>query len=145
MGENTCNIHVGRLLEIRVSHGFALAEDTERQYRRLAELFGALPPGRKVVIAADWRLCPVMSPEGATGMRRVLTDFNATIERSGILGSNDSPTAVLQFFRVIREGGHPERKFFSDEEAMFAFLDERLTPEESKRMREFFEEAPSAS
>jgi hypothetical protein len=141
MGANTCNIHVGRLLEIRVSHGFAHAEDVEAQYRRLAELFGPLPNGKQVVIAADWRACPVMSPEGASGMGRVLKDFNAKIERSGILGSNDSPTAVMQFFRVIREGGHPDRKFFSDTNTMFTFLDERLTPEEAARMREFIREA----
>jgi hypothetical protein len=73
----------------------------------LVEVFAAVPVHRQVVIAADWRECPVMSPEGAVEMRKVLTDFNARIERSGVLGPNHSPTAVLQFFRVIREGGAP--------------------------------------
>ena len=73
-------------------------------------------------------------------MRRVLTDFNDRIERSAVLGMKDSPTTVLQFFRVIREGGHPDRKFFSEVNPMLSFLRERLSAGESERLGGFLAE-----
>ena len=137
MGTNTCDINVGRLLEIRVAHGFKTVGDVARQYARLQEVFREVPETQQVVIAADWRRCPLMSPDAAVAMRKVLTDFNQRIERSAILGYEDSPMTVLQFFRVIREGAHPERKLFTSVSGMLGYLHERLTDFEMMRLRAF--------
>ena len=99
-----------------------------------------LDSGVKHVTIVDWRRCPVMSPEAAQriGKRIVLT--NPKTERSAAIAVADAPVAVLQFLRVIREAGLPDRRLFFALDELVPWLSEVLTMSEAARLRQFLAE-----
>lgn len=139
--KNTAAVRVGRLLELRLSVGF-------RNVTFVTEIFAAmdaeirrLPSDVPVVIAADWRRCRVMSSDASESLVANLSRYNTRVERSGAIASEDSPSAVLQFTRLIREAAHPDRRLFTDPEAMASWLGEVLAPDERRRLAEFLAES----
>jgi hypothetical protein len=134
---NTVVIGVGRLMEICVRTGFRGVEDVDTQRALIDTALGPFPKDQRVVIAADWRACQVMTQPAAAALGSMLASFNARIERSAILGSPNSPLAVLQFLRVVRETRHPGRRVFEDRRAMFTYLGECLSPAERDRLERF--------
>src|SRR5262245_59899891 len=112
MGTNTCEMPVGRLLEIRVDGGFRSVDDVRGMVDLIGAHLGRLPPTRNVVVAADWRNCPIMSPAASEHAVGMMTRNNPRVERSAALVSDSSPTAVLQFVRLVRNTGHPLRRIF---------------------------------
>jgi len=137
VSSNTVVIRVGRLMEISVKDGFRSVEDVEAQRARITTALDALPKDQLIVIAADWRACQVMSQPAANALGPMLGAFNARIERSAILGATNSPVAVLQFLRVVRESRHPARRVYEDRRPMIAWLGERLTEPERERLAQF--------
>ncbi len=89
----------------------------------------------KHFVAADFTRCPVMSPEAAERLVWRMTQANARVERSAILASRASSGAVLQFVRLIREAGHPDRRLFFDAAEMLPWMCEKLDPAESARLK----------
>jgi hypothetical protein len=138
-GMNTSDIKVGRLLEIRVAAGYRSADDVNALFHEIALLTSRLAATRAVAVV-DWRLCPVMSGEAAELLLEKMTKNNPRTERSAALAARDSPTAMLQFLRLVRESNHPKRRLFYKEAEVVAWLDEVLTPAESARLREFLRE-----
>ena len=140
MRTNTAAIRVGRLLEIRAEAGYRTAADVDALCdvieREVAKL-GALP---RHITVVDWRGCPVMSPEAVERIAQRIALMNTRTERSAALASAEAPVAVLQFLRVIRDAGLPDRKLFFKSVELVAWLDEVLTPAESKRLAEFLAE-----
>src|SRR5688572_26694864 len=112
MQSNSCAIRVGRLMEIRVGRGYNSAEDVDEMIRAIAGTLVKVPAGTRVVIAADWRNASLLSPAAAARAHVMLTGVNDRIERSAILASDRSPTAVLQFVRLVIEAEHPSRRVF---------------------------------
>jgi len=137
MSSNTVVIQVGRLMEICVREGFRSVEDVERQRALITKALAMLPPDQRVVIAADWRNCQLMTQPAANALGPMLGSFNARIERSAILGSSASPVAVLQFLRVVRETKHPARRVFEERRAMLTYLSECLSAAELERLGQF--------
>jgi hypothetical protein len=134
---NTAQIKVGRLLEIRLAAGFRTAADVDAHFDNIDRTLATVPPGQQHVTVADWRLCPVMSPEAAQRLSSRIARLNARTERSAALASQDAPVAVLQFVRVIREAGLPDRKLFFKEDELLEWVSQLLTQDEQRRLRAF--------
>lgn len=138
--ENTCRVTVGRLMEIRILAGFSSEADIDAQIARVKATMAGVPAGTRVVIAADWRHLPVMSERVAARAANLLTTTSDRIERSGILAMADSPTALMQFFRLVRESEHPSRRVVTSIPELESWLMPLLTPAETRRLVEFVHE-----
>jgi precorrin isomerase len=138
--ENSCRVTVGRLMEIRIHAGFLTEADIDAQIARVKHALATVPEGTSVVIAADWRRVAIMSERVAARAVNLLTTAGERIERSGILAIPDAPTAVMQFFRIVRESEHPRRKVVTSIIELEDWLLPVLTPAETKRLVEFLHE-----
>jgi hypothetical protein len=136
---NTAKVNVGRLLEVRVAAGFRTTADVDAHFENIDRQLAVMRPGQQHVTVADWRACPVMSPEAAQRLAHHIARTNARTERSAALAVQTAPVTVLQFMRVIREAGLPDRKLFFDEKELIGWLGEVLTGDERQRLREFLE------
>jgi hypothetical protein len=134
---NTAQLRVGRLLEVRAADGFRSVASVDRMFENVERELSSLPAGQRHVTIADWRECQVMSPEAARRLSTRMASTNLRTERSAALAAQGSPTTVLQFLRVIRESGHPDRKLFFSEVELIDWLAEVLTPAETLRLRVF--------
>ena len=134
---NTCELHVGRLVEIRIEAGYRDLADITDISAQLVQIAGMLASSRQLVLAIDWRKCFVMAEEAARQLLSSMRDTNERVERSGALLPVQSPVAMLQLHRMLRESQNPARRGFEDPEALIAYLSEVLTPEETLRLRAF--------
>lgn len=138
---NSAQVRVGRLLEIRAEAGYRAALDVDVLFEVIVRETAVLAPGTRHVTIVDWRNCPIMSPEAAERMGFHLRGRNTHTERSAALARADAPLQVLQFLRVIRDAGLPDRKLFFSENEAADWLSEVLTPAESRQLRQFLSEA----
>jgi hypothetical protein len=76
---------------------------------------------------------------------KMLKGANAVTERAALLYSERSPTAVMQFMRLLADAKNPNRRMFSRAEQMAAWLSEVLNEEEAQRLRAFLGLRPSAA
>ena len=138
MPANTAQLPVGRLLEIRADGGYRTAVDVDRLFTEIEQAAAPLVAlGTPHIAVVDWRHCPLMSPEAAARIAQRIAAMNSRVQRSAALARQDAPVAVLQFVRVIREAGHPERRLFFNEDELITWLDEVLGPDERLRLRLF--------
>jgi hypothetical protein len=137
---NTCEIRTGRLLEVRIGAGYRTVADVDVLFDAIVAETTARAAATRVVVVADWRRCSLMSDEAAKRLLVRMTRSNPRTERSGAFASRDSSTAVLQFIRLVRESQNEERKMFFEREPLEAYLGERLTPAERRRLGEFLDE-----
>jgi hypothetical protein len=135
MDRNTAEIHVGRLLEIRLDAGYRTLEDVDALCDQLSEAVRALQSKHVTVI--DWRRCPFMSDECAKYVGTKMAWVNARTERTATIVTADLPANVIQLFRLIKEAKNPMRQLFDDEADAIRWLSEVLTAEELVRAREF--------
>lgn len=133
---NTCELVVGRLIEVNCRAGFrtvadleAIADKADLAFRRLA--------GEKAVIVADWRTAPVLHPPVAHAMLQASLAENPYVERSALLHSPTQATSILQLFRLVKEAAHQDRRVFTEPAELCAWLDESLSAGERLRLREF--------
>lgn len=126
-------------MEIRIAAGFASGADVDAQIERVRRAMSKVPTNVRVVIAADWRKLTIMPKPLAERAVKLLTTTSERIERSGILASPTSPTALMQFFRIVQESHHPSRKVVTSERELEAWLFDLLTPEELVRYRTFID------
>jgi len=140
MATNTAAIRVGRLLEIRAAVGYRTAADVDQLFDVIDTEVVRLDPATKHVTVVDWRCCPVMSPEAAQRIAKRIVLTNPKTERSAALAVADAPVAVLQFLRVIREAGLPDRRLFFALDELVPWLTEVLTVTEAARLRQFLAE-----
>jgi hypothetical protein len=137
---NTCALRVGRLLEIRAASGYRTVEDVDALFSQFGPQVAKLQPPQRLVVVTDWRFCPIMSAEAAERILSRITATNSGTERSGAVASRDSPSAVLQFLRLVRESKHPDRRLFYNAAELVTWLSEVLTPPEVARLKEFLNE-----
>ena len=133
---NSCEINVGRLIEVRAGGSFRV-EDIDRMITSLRGVMDAAPPNTKFVIAADWRAMNIMSPETATRARDMLMFVNPRLMRSGVLTAPEQSIANLQVVRLVREAENEVRRIFTDARKHHDWLAEVLTPPELARLTEF--------
>jgi hypothetical protein len=140
MAANTAAIRVGRLLEIRADAGYRTVADVDALFNVIASEVGKVPATQKHVTVVDWRRCPVMSPVAAECIGQRIGSTNTKTERSAALAVTNAPVAILQFLRVIREAGLPDRRLFFSADELVIWLNEVLTPNESARLSQFLTE-----
>jgi hypothetical protein len=128
-------------MEIRIEAGFHTEADVDAQIERVKTAMAGVPTETRVVIVADWRKVPIMSTAVAQRAHRLLTTTSDRIERSGILAAPDSPTTLMQFFRLVRESEHPSRRVVTSLTELEDWLSPVLSHLEMKRMRDFLAEA----
>lgn len=134
---NTCEIHVGRLMEIRVDDGYRSVRDVDRMIVMMQAHMSAMTPGQKYVIAADWRNVRMMAPETAARAREMLSRSNPRVIRSAILSSPEQSLANLQVVRLIREAESTSRRHFINADEQYLWLADTLTEPERARLAEF--------
>jgi hypothetical protein len=142
---NTAEVRVGRLLEVNVRVGYRTVSDVDTLFDEIDREVTKIPPSQRIVTCADWRFCPVMAPETSARLAKRIERYNSRTERSVAVVRPDSPTAVMQFARLIREANFPDRKAFLSVQSAIDWLDEILAPEESARLREFLNAKDSGS
>lgn len=128
-------MRVGHLLELCVDAGYAHAADVDRMFMAMEKELTKVPESVKHFVVADFTRCPLMSPEASERLVWRMTQSNARVERSAILVSRAASGAVLQFVRLIREAGHPDRRLFFDAPDLLKFMSEKLDPTESARLK----------
>ncbi len=136
---NRCRVHVGRLVEVRAESGYRSPADVDAIFAEIGQQVARVPEPQKIVIVIDWRRCPVMSGEAAERMLPAITGTNPRVERSATIASKSSPTALMQFLRLVRESKHPDRRLFYDVAELERWLADVLTPEEATRLHAFLE------
>jgi hypothetical protein len=146
---NSCRVSIGRLLELRIV-GFetpaevdAFADQVKNQLIASTSAAGASAQApKRVVLAADWRRCPVLAPTVAERVLAMLRRNSPLIQRNALLHLPDQSTSLMQLFRVIQEADNPHRSLFSDVAALERFLGELLDRDEQLRLRRFLNESP---
>jgi hypothetical protein len=131
---NTCLIHTGRLLEIRVLGGYRSVSDVDEMIAMMAAEFARVPEPTRLVIAADWRQCRLLTPDVAARVTQMLTKSNPRVERSTVLLAAGHATSVLQVARLAREAKMPQRRVFTDPAELRSWLAEILLPSELARL-----------
>lgn len=134
---NTCEVNVGRLMEIRVAAGYRAVHDVDRMIAMMRAHFGKLGADARIVVAADWRNVKVMSPETAVRAREMLTRANPRVIRSAILTLPESSLTNLQVVRLVREAESAQRKQFTSAEEQHRWLSEVLLEPERARLSGF--------
>ena len=127
-------------MEIRIDAGYRTVADVDVLFDAIDVQVRKLPTSQRIVTAADWRQCPLMNGDAAERVLKRIVKMNPRTERSSALASPGSPTAVLQFMRLIREARLADRRMFFDAEEQIAWLAEVLTEDEAARLREFLTE-----
>lgn len=130
---------MGRLVEVRAESGYRNAADVAAIFAEIGQQIARLPESQKIVFVIDWRRCPIMSSEAAELMLPAITSTNPRVERSATIVSKKSPTAVMQFLRLVRESDNPDRRLFNEIDELERWLREVLSPEEAKRLHDFLE------
>ncbi len=137
--DNTCQIVVGRLVEIDVASGYRSVADVQLMIDKIRGVVANAPGDNELIIAADWRNCPLFNEAVAVSVTAMLRATADRIERSAILHRIDQPTSVLQVFRLIKEAHQDHRRVFHNAEEMKAWLGELLSPAERERLELFLQ------
>jgi hypothetical protein len=112
--------------------------DVDAWFDGVRAALARLPPGRRQVVAADWRACSLMSEEAAERALFRLKQTNLNMERAAALATAGSPVAVLQFLRLCRGSDVTgNRRLFTDPQEMSDWLGAVLTDVERHRLRTF--------
>jgi hypothetical protein len=142
MGKNTASLTVGRLIEVRADQGYRTPADVDAIFEAIAREAAKVQSDAYVTVV-DWRGCRLMSPEAAEHMLEKIASVNSRTERSAALARDDSPLAVLQFVRLIRNANHPDRKLFVHSGELYTWLSQVLTAAEQARLKDFLAEGSS--
>ena len=141
MAMNTCELNVGRLMEIRVESGYHCVRDVDAMIAMMRGHVARLRPAEKYVIVADWRRVGMMCPDTAARAREMLSRSNARIIRSAILTLPERSLGNLQVVRLVREAEMESRRHFTNGEALYHWLAEVLDEPERARLSVFLEHA----
>ena len=131
---NTCKIVEGRLMEINVAAGYRSVADVDAMLDLMKATIGKVPADKRIVIFADWRKCGLFKEDVAERVTWMLTRDNPKIERSAILHSDTHTVFLLQVGRLIRDGGHADRRVFAHAQEAITYLSAKLTPAERDRL-----------
>jgi hypothetical protein len=145
MPRNTCEVRVGRLLEVRVAKGYHTPQDVDDMTSMMLAEIEKMPAGVKHVTIADWRTCKVMSEAACERATAMFLHSNPTTERSSIVCSESSPTAVWQFLRLVATGNNAHRRVFRSALEAIDWTAQVLSPEERNRLEEFLASPPGTS
>ena len=137
---NIYQVKVGRLIEVRLDFDVRTPEDVDAWFNGVSAAARGIPPGARAVVVADWRNCPLLSDEASERARARLMQTNSLVERSAALAYPDSAITVLQFLRLCRDSGNPNRRLFTELAPAIGWLGEVLTEPERQRLVDFLAE-----
>jgi hypothetical protein len=139
--KNGCERVVGRLVEIHVDAGYRSAADVDAMIAMIGRTLGTMTAidEKRVIIAADWRRCTILGTDAAERAGVMLTGVNPRILRSSILILPDSPTAVMQALRLVKESKNESRRVFTSPSDLVAWNAEITTPAELDRLTLFLD------
>jgi hypothetical protein len=143
--KNGCERVVGRLVEIHVDAGYRSPADVDAMIAMLGRTLAAMtaPEEARVLIAADWRRCTILGTDTAERAAVMLAGVNPRVLRSSMLVLPDSPTAVMQALRLVKESNNTWRRVFTAAADLIAWNAEVMTPAEVERLKVFLERRPS--
>ncbi|HEY8207832.1 MAG TPA: hypothetical protein VIG99_10155 [Myxococcaceae bacterium] len=136
----SADVHVGRLLEIRLAAPITM-QDLQNLGQRLGGLFQQHPG--KLVSIADATRAAIVPEDVANRVVEVFKADNPRIERSAILVSH-SATFSLQIERLVAAAANPARRCFHDTFDMKTFLGGLLTRDQHARLAQFLAGRPFA-
>ena len=93
---NTCELVVGRLIEITVDAGYHVPADVDAMIAMIGAAMARIPASTKAVIVADWRGVHLMPPDTATRAHAMLT----AVSPRGAIGSRRIFMAKIAGMRV---------------------------------------------
>lgn len=134
---------MGRVLEIAVRSGYRAVSDVDGMIEMIRTEYARIAEPTRIVIAADWRACRVLTPAVSERVVAMLVASNPRLERSAILHNADQATSVLQVLRLVREAQLPHRRVFTDANEMEDWLGEVITPVERARVKALLSTAPA--
>lgn len=137
--ENSCYVRIGRLMEIDVAAGYHSVADVDSMSAMMQAALAKIPSSTKLVIAADWRACKVLSPAVAERVTEMLISVNSRIERAGILHSASQATSTMQILRLVHDAHSTDRRVFKSVQEMAEWLGEVLPPIERARLHAFLD------
>ena len=137
MPRNKAEVHVGRLVEVTLVDALETDKQADDLMRAIRHAVEKVPADQMCVTAADWRQLTVMSPAASQRMLAMLRHANPRTERSARLYSDASPTAIMQFFRLLKDAQHPNRQMFASPHEMADWLGKSLNGEETRRLQQF--------
>jgi hypothetical protein len=143
--QNTCAIHVGRLLEIRVLAGYRTPLEVDQLFLAIRDAYAKVKEPQRAVAVTDWRFCPPLSDEISNYLLEAITATNPRTQASAALVSRDSPSAVLQFLQMVCGAKHLGQKLFFEVPDMLSWVHPFLTGSEFRRLRTFIESVPAES
>jgi hypothetical protein len=122
------------LLEIRVRDGYRTVSDVDEMIAMIVSEMARVPEPTRIIIAADWRQCRVLTPDVAERAVQMLTRSNPRVERCSILHDPGQATSILQVLRIAREAKLQNRRVFTDPDEMRTWLAEIMQPDELARL-----------
>jgi hypothetical protein len=141
---NSCDITVGRLLEVRVLAGYRTSAEVERFFDELRAQFSKFAqPRHRAVVIADWRFCPPLSDEISKLLIERMSVANPRIQAVGMLVSKESADDIVQFLRTTCGTKNPSRRLFFENPELMSWAHPFLTGSEFRRLRAFLDEGAS--
>ncbi|MET0384594.1 MAG: hypothetical protein ABW321_01480 [Polyangiales bacterium] len=136
---NTCQVIVGRLMEIAVDAGYHAVSDIDDMIGQMEGHFARVPEPTRFVIAADWRACKLFTPAVAARAVHMLLRSHARVERRAILHAANQPTSVLQVLRIVGESQLTNSRVFTDPAELQRWLGEVVDSAEHERVQAFYQ------
>lgn len=135
----TAEIHVGRLLEVRMRSPLPLheAQALVAEIRRLVK--GTRSPSLGVI---DLRGVRLLDPDVVDFLGELMRRDNPWLARNAFILAEASAVKTLQVERMLKEGGSASRRGFRGRKDAEAWLGEVLGDEEKARLRAFLDEVP---
>ena len=127
--------HAGRLVELRIQRIACVREAEALQ----ADLATAMKlAGDETVIFADYRTARPMLPEVATVWSRAMRQNNRRVVRGGLLLDPANEILNLQIERIVRCATNPNRRLFTDADALRGWVDVACKEDDRKALAELF-------
>jgi hypothetical protein len=124
---------VGRLIEMRVNH--LDSTDEVEHFSQAIQRMGATTPNAVMVV--DLRTPLVFSPPVTKAVVMLMTRANRVRRGTAILLAGEHAVFSLQFVRLVKQVGDPDRQTFTDPDELLAWIDDCLDPREKTRAKVF--------
>ncbi len=132
--------NVGRLTEVYAASPVA-DEEVAAFIEKTRKIYGGA--AQKFVAIVDLRKLRILTPTQADQIIRMMQADNPHVERTGMLLPPTGSMLALQFERMVKEAGNPNRAVFNKASDVLAFLDPLLNDDEKRRLRDIVAAGPA--
>lgn len=124
---------VGRLIEIRVNR--LDSTDEVKRFSEAIQAMGAATPD--AIMLVDLRAPYVFPPPVANAVIALMTRANKVRRKTAILLAGEHAVFSLQFGRLVKQVGDPNRRTFTDPKSLLEWIGDTVTEAEGRRAKEF--------